>query len=97
MEDLSTSYSMPLCPTSQEGGGLVSHNQPALAMTAPGSVPVTPLPVPALGPVLPQPQIPAVQMPVSDGPGKPHPAPANDGAGRWASPRLAASLWKGTS
>lgn len=41
MEDLSARYPSRLTPTSQEGGGMVYDNSPA--MTAPGSKPVTPM------------------------------------------------------
>jgi hypothetical protein len=44
MEDLSRSYPNRLVPTSQEGGGMVYDNSPA--MTAPGSTPVTPMKTP---------------------------------------------------
>ena len=86
MQDLTGSYQIPLVPTSQECGNMAFSNK--LAMTAPGSVPVTPLPsymdepygVPQPG--LPQPQPPATKIPVStqDQPRQTW----TPGGGRWA-------------
>jgi len=44
MQDLTGKYAARLTPTSQEGGGMVYDNTPA--MTAPGSAPVTPMMTP---------------------------------------------------
>ena len=44
MQDLTGQYPARLTPTSQEGGGMVYNNAPA--MTAPGSDPVTPMKTP---------------------------------------------------
>lgn len=44
MQDLTGKYTARLTPTSQEGGGMVYDNSPA--MTAPGSAPVTPMMTP---------------------------------------------------
>jgi hypothetical protein len=44
MQDLSGDRKIRLTPTSQEGGGMVYDNSPA--MTAPGSAPVTPMMTP---------------------------------------------------
>ena len=65
MQDLTGRFPMALAPTSQEGGGLVDHGQGQAAMTAPGSVPVTPMPPPADGPVLPMPQVSGTTIPLS--------------------------------
>jgi hypothetical protein len=94
MQDLTGRYPASLAPTSQEGGGLVDHGQAQAAMTAPGSVPVTPMPPPADGPVLPMPQVTGTTIPLSDAPGSPELAPA-PGSGRWTGkPSGAAGLWK---
>lgn len=59
----------PLVPTSQEGGNVTDTNK--YAMTAPGSLPVTPLPPGFVldDTSLPLPKIPGEQIPVSTQPG----------------------------
>jgi hypothetical protein len=95
MQDLTGRFPMALAPTSQEGGGLVDHGQGQAAMTAPGSVPVTPMPPPADGPVLPMPQVSGTTIPLSHAPGSAEPPPEPGGFGAWAGkPSGAAGFWK---
>lgn len=49
MQDLSAKYAISLTPSSQEGGNLQQPDLAQATMTAPGSVPVTPLPPPVQG------------------------------------------------
>lgn len=56
MDDLTAKYSIALVPSSQEGGNLIQPDLAAKTMTAPGSQPVTPLPPPAQGSNVPEPQ-----------------------------------------
>jgi hypothetical protein len=82
MEDLSGQYPAHLAPSSMEGGNLTTPpEQVALAMTAPGSPPVTPMPAPGEASQLPQPQLGPVYRP----PNRVSGAGPGAGEGGWAS------------
>ncbi len=82
MDDLTGRYNIALVPSSQEGGNLVQPDLAQLTMTAPGSQPVTPLPPPAQGSHVPEPQPAGAQVKVSD---RPQPGKSwRPGGGSWA-------------
>jgi hypothetical protein len=102
MQDLTQQYEpvANLVPTSQSEGGEVHDN--ALAMTAPGSQPIS---VPAPGDPgqphshLPMPidSNPAGSIPVSNAPNKPRVLAGREGAGQWTTIfEHPASAWKET-
>lgn len=87
MQDLSGNFGDPLrllVPTSQEGGNMVQPDLAEAAMTAPGSIPATPLPPPLQG-ANPEPNFSGPQIPVSfpgDNPRVPH---GTSQGGEWSS------------
>jgi hypothetical protein len=95
VQDLTGKFPAHLVNSSMNGGNTTAGD-PKLAMTAPGSVGINP--VTETPDILPQPALPAEQVPVSNAPHKPQPAkPAGPtGYGTWGTPKSAGGFWKET-
>jgi hypothetical protein len=93
MQDLTGQGPAALAPSSQEAGNITQPDLARWTMTAPGSVPVTPMPAPEESAQMPQPQPGAVYDP----PNRVHGAAQAGQAGSWADVnRPAGSGWAET-